>query len=458
MNTKTALFSFSALLAVSAFATLTVSNVSVTHNQATRTVIVNYDLGGEDAIVTLDVKTNGVSIGATGLQATCGDVNRLVTAGTGKTICWYAERGWPARMYNSSSNIAFSADVKAWATNAPPKYMAVDLTGTNGVEVGHRFYCDDLDVTNRIYKTDYLVFRYIPAKGVVFPMGKWIRWGDNTYSGVRIYAYHRVTLTNNFYMAIYELTQGQFKNIWKRGKGSDIDNWWLTRFEERPVCPVDAYPCHNFRGIGYFWPRDGHLSATSDGSDATTLNVFRNTLNLPDLDLPTEAEWEFACRAGTAEGRYDGYDVANTGDYVSELGQIAWSSRNVSSGVPNEVGLKLPNQFGLYDMFGNVGEWCLDYYITNRTDASDYAIPVGGADYETAASSSPNATDPVGPDYDADGLSNDKDALRVVRGGSVLQTEWYALAYDRRGHMMSTDSTTSTRLGYRLVWVPVGTP
>jgi formylglycine-generating enzyme required for sulfatase activity len=91
--------------------------------------------------------------------------------------------------------------------------------------------------------------------------------------------------------------------------------------------------------------------------------------------LPTEAQWEYACRAGT------------TGDFAGYQDVMAWYSSN-SGGTTHSVGTKQPNAWGLYDMHGNVEEWCLDWYAKYSSDA---------------------VTDPVGP---ASGSS------RVIRGGS----------------------------------------
>jgi len=78
--------------------------------------------------------------------------------------------------------------------------------------------------------------------------------------------------------------------------------------------------------------------------------------------LPTEAQWEFACRAGT-KTRF------NSGDRETDLASVAWFSSN--SGVaPHAVGLKMPNAFGLYDMHGNVFQWCQELFYTDANPIS----------------------------------------------------------------------------------------
>jgi formylglycine-generating enzyme required for sulfatase activity len=112
-------------------------------------------------------------------------------------------------------------------------------------------------------------------------------------------------------------------------------------------------------------PNDGPLPPTS-GDDLPVGFVSWEDLNDPDgflartgLELPTEAEWEYACRAGTA-GPYAG---------SGNLDEMGWYNLT-SGGMPQPVGTRLPNQFGLHDMHGNVWEWCEDDY-----DADFYSKP-----------------------------------------------------------------------------------
>ena len=341
-----------------------------------RTVKIEYTLD-EPAIVTFDVKTNGVSIGSANLTHAYGDVHKVVEAGT-RTLFWPAHEAWPD--HTSKRDGKFSVSVRAWATNSPPDYMVIKLVGDD--KGARTFYTapEQLPgvggVTNDMYKTDYLVMRRIPAAGKTFrmgaPSGEPGRYGSETL--------HYVTLTNDFYMAVFELTAGQFRNITRNFDvfASDISTYNNSKVcvsGEAPALPMDCYPYNTFRGTGKLWPDNEH-----DIDSSAPLALFRTALGLATLDLPTDAEWEFACRAGTLTGRYDGTEYVADGDGVSALAWVSssWSER------PHPVGLLKPNAYGLYDMYGNVYEWCLDRFTWfTATAGSTVIAPVGPASSDT---------------------------------------------------------------------------
>ena len=148
---------------------------------------------------------------------------------------------------------------------------------------------------------------------------------------------HRVTIDRPFYLGATEVTQAQWVAVMRRNpshqKGSNL-----------PVTQVSHLLCREFcrrltlaeRAIGKL-PQDA------------------------EYRLPTEAEWEYACRAGSTT-RYC------FGDDESGLDGYAWFDTN-SGGLMHDVGQKTPNAWGLYDMHGNVGEWCADLYRKYGGDA-----------------------------------------------------------------------------------------
>ena len=125
---------------------------------------------------------------------------------------------------------------------------------------------------------------------------------------------HQVTLTNAFYMGKTEVTQAQ----WQAKMGSNPSSY--SGFSDSPSRPVEQ----------------------------VSWNMIQGFNNATGLRLPTESEWEYACRAGTTTQRY------------GVLDDIAWYNGN-PDGATHAVATKLPNAFGLYDTIGNVWEWCQDW-------------------------------------------------------------------------------------------------
>ena len=334
------------------------TQVRVAQDAVTQCVTVDYALDAP-AIVTLDVLTNGISIGAANVTFAYGDVNRLVGGGAHR-LFWHAAKSWPGFRFSDDT---VSVEVSAWAPDLPPDYMVVDLVVNKGERTWYvaAEQLPDGGLQNDKYKTDYLVMRRIPAEGRTFHMGS---PGDEP-GRRQNETLHYVTLTNDFYMSVFELTQGQYRNV--IGSLEACNN----RYAYAATHPIDWIVYRRFRGEKKAWPRDGH-----DVDPASDVGVFRSVLNIPSLDLPTEAEWEFACRAGTLSARYDGTD------FPASAAGIAWLGEGNKT-QPHAVGLLKPNGYGLYDMYGNVDEYCLDYFAEESVHAmvgSTIVAPQGPAD------------------------------------------------------------------------------
>jgi len=195
---------------------------------------------------------------------------------------------------------------------------------------------------------------------------------------------HEVTLSKPFYVGATEVTQAQYQAV----MGTNPSNF---KGETNPVEMVS-------------W------------NDATEFCKKLSEKTRQAVRLPTEAEWEYACRAGTAT-------AFSFGDSDSALGDYAWYDAN-SGGTTHPVGQKKPNAWGLYDVHGNVWEWCADWY----------------GDYPKGA-----VTDPQGP---ASGT------YRVLRGGGWGGNPVFCRAAGRR------DGTPDLRggiFGFRVV-VSVSAP
>lgn len=244
---------------------------------------------------------------------------------------------------------------------------------------------------------------------------------------------HEVSLTQDFYIGIYEVTQDQ----WQRVMGSNPSAFTADNAPDASYGgldgerPVETVSYDDIRGssAGSGWP------AGNDVDGDSFLGRLRARTELV-LDLPTEAQWEYSCRAGTATGLSNGTELTDPTGHDMSLDALGWFGDNASEDFWSDphaekegtqpVGRKTPNAWGLYDMLGNVMETCLDWWVDNHA-----AIPV---------------TDPVGA---ASGT------LRVLRGG-----DWYSSARRCRS-AYRTGSLPDYRdsvQGLRLACLPRTTP
>lgn len=394
-----------------------VKNVTLSHTSGTHTpAIITYTLEGGEAIVTAVIETNGVPLAGNETAGFAGDVFQKVEAGN-RSMVWDASALWPDGLISN-----LSARVTAWALDAPPPYLVVDLSagaaaGSGGYPV--RYYPDLISLpegglSNDLYRTEHLLLRFIPAS--TFYMGS---LQFEPYRLAASEALHRVTLTNSFYLALFETTQRQ----WELVMGSNPAGFKLEG-ETRPV-----------ENITYLSVREGSESATLNWpatgyqvGDDSFMGKLRDRTGLNGFDLPTEAQWEFACKAGSWQGIsvFGGVPLTNAtsdanlnlagrylgnGGRVSDYGSASMATIPVAHATA-KVGSYLPNAWGFYDMHGNVFEWTLDYYSDNLG-----TLPV---------------VEPVGAP---------SDWYRVIRGCSYYnKAEMFRSAY-RRGCRAPEDET-----------------
>ena len=365
------------LAAIATFqATGGVQDVSIAQDAVTRNITVSYTLTA-DAVVTIDICTNGIPINARLLASMAGDVNRKVAAGA-RMAFWRPDRSWPG--YNFDANV--TARVTAWPIDNPPDFMVIDMLYPSNITYYASTDAMPYDLTNTLYKTDKLVMRKIPAKGVRWRMGGGTETGNNYSDWRSREVYHYVTFTNDYYMAIFPTTTAQYRRI----GGGAIDD--VEDAAQWHIAHSGVY-YSNLRGTvagGFDWPDTGHAVPRTNTSYDGRIMRLRDLTGVDSLDLPTEAQWEYACRAGTGTAYNNGKNLSGLWNAAPD--GIAVAGKSI-------VGTKPCNNWNLYDCHGNVAEWCLDWYVT-----APYA-------------ENSEQTDPPGP------RSSDSPAptTRVLKGG-----------------------------------------
>ena len=436
-----------------------VSDVTIQQDVSSCMVTVEYKLS-ETAIVTVDFLTNGVSVGGARYNNVAGDVHKVVEVGDGESgethrMWWRPEKSWPNMLL--PRNLPVTARVTAWATNTPPNYMVIhiDKAVQNIPAADRTTYYETADalpfpggVTNDLCKTDYLVFRKCPAANVKFRCGK----AEGECNVSEAAPPHYVTLTNDFYIGVYEMTQGQYEHfgVVHNNLGSR-PSFFTAEYKMRPVENIGmdqlrGYPTYSTNemesvesGKRKYWPNCGHEIVQKDapGVDVNALWRIREITG-QKFDLPTDAQWEFAARAGVGGVLPDGKGV-----WTDTLNRVARYSRCEASASPEGVtattppsvggtaivGSYEPNAWGIYDMTGNVEEMCLDKFVMYN-----YTNYFSGCSY----------VDPAGPSLQR---IHDDGKFRVKRGGSWKTDRHFAIVPQR----LSFNSLgKSNDIGFRL--------
>ena len=410
-NVRFGVFSASLVAAVAAFAGTTVSDVKVTPLESSRHVEITYMLKGGPAIVTVEMATNGIPVGAKASRSVVGDVNLLVQPSdtVAKRISWSADDDLPGCVLAK-----VSVTVKLWSPDNPPNYLAVRIVPN---EAKHTMYftCEDAlpgGIEDRRWRTDYLLMRRIPHSSDFWRMGAPAgEFDDRAASEVP----HYVKLTKDYYIAVFQMTQRQFTSVW----GSNVSPADQQSLADADILPVTQVKIHGMlrntaTATAYRWPEDGHSY-----SEGTFMGKLKDRTGIA-FDLPTDAQWEYACRAGEKAAMYNGKPAGD--DSVKDIAWCPKTAGSQSSVNPIPVGSLQPNAWGLYDMLGNVGEWTLDWW-------SDSSAGYPNNDYHYNAGETGGIVDPVGPD------SSGKSYL-VVRGCGTAVAVGDTATYVRTAHRL----------------------
>ena len=337
----------------------TVTVTGVTQDVASRLVTVSYEVS-EAAIVTVAVSSGGRTLAA---PRAWGDVNAAVSDGA-HTFCW-SPTGVEAA---SAASVDFA--VSAWDLADPPDYLVCDLDlGT----VAYYVTTNDVPegVGSDLYRTSKLLLRRIPAAGQTFScLGK-----------------YPMQLSKDFWLGVFETTQEQYRRVMSAEPGA------FTEATAWPMRPVTSGLEANFPQLFHKALRGDPTSATAVPDEPTSASFFgrlRCLFSSLPFDLPTEAQWDFAARAGSSSLLPSGVDsalavgrFAANGGLPTGLTQVAAYLCGDTNGTAR-VGSYPPNAYGLYDMLGNVWEWCLDGYAadmglsdaqTTQTDYVNRTIP-----------------------------------------------------------------------------------
>lgn len=243
-------------------------------------------------------------------------------------------------------------------------FAAIGYSPAMGEEYPYTTSLEDVfiwtGVTNDIaYKTTKLVMRRIPAKNKTFMMG-----GANDFAKTDAENYSlEVSFTNDYWLAVFETTckQAQLLQGYVDAAASLTDAEAVIAADR--IAKIDSTVGTSYKNIRgnpsewEGWPENVYAVASD-----SALGRIRSVFPKLNFDVPTEAQWEYACRAGTETMYYSGVNPDNSADdYIAEVSELSWNSHNSGSSL-HAVGLKKSNAFGLYDMLGNVGELTRDLH------------------------------------------------------------------------------------------------
>lgn len=364
-----------------------------------------------------------------------GQVTNVVVDTNGASLAWVAMTGNPYRVYASPDLVEpvwtnltpdglvftnpqgfYGLATGGFCRAVASEYLIVDLSGGPTAMSYPVSYTNDPPAGGwgDEHKTTHLVLRRIP--GGNFTMGS----DTNELGRGSDEPPHAVKLTKDYYLGVFEVTQKQWERVW---------GTWPSYFSNatyRESRPVEQVSYNDIRGTaaGTNWPADGNVDTNS------FLGRLRTKTELA-FDLPTAAQWERACRSGTTHALNSGFDLTNVaadvqmdavGRYIYNGGMEYVSTGTTAVGTA-KVGSYSPSPWGVYDVHGNVWEWCLDWYES---------APAGALDPPGAASG----------------------IRRALRGGAYFENAGNCRSANLRGNGL-VPSYRDNNAGFRII-LPLG--
>ena len=409
---KSAMYAASlTLLAAFTAKALTVTDVSARQRWPWNNLVdVDFSLSGTEANAYYQIDVAATFPGIVGDEVGAKTlITEPIVSGDGAhRLTWDLEAQYPGL-------VTTNFKVRVTATplgDAAPVYMVIDLSA--GPEAGAgaypvRYTTRPPDLTDDTCRTTEMWLRRCPAG--TFTMGY-----DGYYSetGRSAWAPHDVTHSWPFYIGIFEVTQQQ----WYQVKGT----WpsYFTNETYRATRPVERVSFQGDVRGDHGWT-DNNPANGVNCSSGTFIKNMRTRTGITWLDVPTESQWEYAARAGTDyvycwEGVTGSTIVnfargANTPTGLDNVNMNVGNSQNMDTRVgTGKVGSYAPNNWGLYDMLGNVAEWCGDGYSTANITGEGYTFV-------------DPRMNPAKPTTYSGG--------RVTRGGSYMDPNNYLSVYNR---------------------------
>ena len=387
---------------------IVVTMTSVRQESRSQDLVVGYTLANHPGIVRMDVLTNGVSIGTEHIATVSGDYSAteadVVQPGT-RSLRWRARKDWRGNLATNAV-IRLSAYYTNQIDQIPGVYMKVDLNGGQSASSYPVAYTlagpsanDDGHASDTTDMDRYLWLRRIGSAGpTTYTQGS-TTYGSLIHNKGTAEVVRKVTLSEGFFAGVFPVTQAQYVRVIAKNGSSQSGGSYA---------PVNNVSYEDVRGAvsgdNVNWPGTGHGTVGA----SSFISALRARTGL-EFDLPTEAQWEFLCRAGTDSDFNDGSNLSPTNYYVGttlysnvqydmHLAELGWFGNSTAAGTGNatsaqQVGQKNPNAWGIYDCHGNVWEWCLDWNanltasaVTDPTGASSGTARVmRGGGWDVAA-------------------------------------------------------------------------